>query len=77
MIGLLIIALHRLERSVSKETCCVLRRVEAGNSLCLSGYFRAEGYKSRHHKSWSMEKIQEVYGSKLVQDEQQKIARCA
>jgi hypothetical protein len=40
-------------------------------------YFRAEGYKSRNHKSWSMKKIQNVYGSKLVRDEQQKIARCA
>jgi hypothetical protein len=42
-----------------------------------SWYFRAEGYKTRPHQAWSMEKIQSVYGSRRVQDEQQKIAKCA
>lgn len=42
-----------------------------------SWYFRAEGYKARPHQAWSMEKIQSVYGSRRVQDEQQKIAKCA
>ena len=40
-------------------------------------YFRAEGYKARPHKAWSMEKIQTVYGSQVVEGEQRKIARCA
>jgi len=60
---------------VHKEKLKAAKFIWSSKKTCW--YFRAEGYKSRNHKSWSMAKIQEVYGSKLVQDEQQKIARCA
>ena len=60
---------------VHKEKLKAAKFIWSSKKTCW--YFRAEGYKSRNHKTWSMEKIQEVYGSKLVQDEQQKIARCA
>ncbi|HEV2524298.1 MAG TPA: DnaJ domain-containing protein [Gammaproteobacteria bacterium] len=63
------------DTKVHKEKLKAAKYIWANKKKCW--YFRAEGYKSRNHKSWSMEKIQEVYGSKLVQDEQQKIARCA
>jgi len=35
-------------------------------------YFRPEGQKARrHHKSWSMDKIRESYGSKSINDKNQ------
>jgi curved DNA-binding protein CbpA len=40
-------------------------------------YFRPADYKPRPHQAWSMEKIKEVYGSKIVKNEQQKLAQCA
>lgn len=33
-------------------------------------YFRPEDYKSRNHKTWSMDEIRKRYGSDLIKDEQ-------
>ena len=37
----------------------------------LRWYFRPDGYKSRPHQAWPMEKIKEVYGSKTIKPERQ------